>query len=338
MNKIILSNLNKLIEHTKNRILLLEYENNKTEITKNKYRIKVFRYLKKVIENLNYNLQSSNDLKNIPNIGKKSLMRIDEIIKTGKLEELNDFDEINNKIKSIDELKKVIGIGPKIAFDIINKHGIKGINELKKSVGKIKLNGKIILGLKYYGIVMRAIPREETKLIEKRLKQIAKSIGLELVICGSYRRGKSVSNDIDVVIYNRNNFDNTYIIDFVKKLSDSGLLLDHITDKNYKTKYMGFMKYDDYPVRRIDIRLIHFDSLPTTLLANTGPSELNEYMRKIAKSKNMLLNEYGLFMLDSNHNKKPLNIKTEKDIFDKLNIPYLTPEERDTFSTQEKEY
>ena len=34
------------------------------------------------------------------------------------------------------------------------------------------------------------------------------------------------------------------------------LLIDDMTDKNIVTKYMGFCKYKNNPVRRIDIRYV----------------------------------------------------------------------------------
>ena len=36
------------------------------------------------------------------------------------------------------------------------------------------------------------------------------------------------------------------------------LLRDDITDKNYETKYMGFLKYKDNPFRRVDIRFVNY--------------------------------------------------------------------------------
>jgi DNA polymerase/3'-5' exonuclease PolX len=49
----------------------------------------------------------------------------------------------------------------------------------------------------------------------------------------------------------------------------------------------------------------------------------NEKLRNIAKSKNMKLNEYAL-----TKNGKELKIETEYDIFKKLDIDYVSPENR----------
>ena len=87
---------------------------------------------------------------------------------------------------------------------------------------------------------------------------------------------------------------------------------------------MGFCKYKDNPIRRIDIRFISYDSYYSALLYFTGSSNLNKKMRKIAKELGYKLSEYGL-----EKNNKLIKINSEKDIFDKLNMEYLEPKFRE---------
>lgn len=68
------------------------------------------------------------------------------------------------------------------------------------------------------------------------------------------------------------------------------------------------------------------------MLYFTGPQELNEKMRLIAKKNSMTLNEYGLFFVDSKGLRYPVPIKSEKDIFMELGMPYLTPGERQAYA------
>ena len=99
------------------------------------------------------------------------------------------------------------------------------------------------------------------------------------------------------------------------------LLVDSMTDKKIKTKYMGFSKLKDNMIRRIDIRFITFDSYYSALLYFTGSGDLNKKMRQIAKDKGYKLSEYGLF--DTNGN--CISITSERDIFKKLSMEYLPP-------------
>jgi len=84
---------------------------------------------------------------------------------------------------------------------------------------------------------------------------------------------------------------------------------------------MGFLKYKDNPVRRIDIRFIPYESYHSALLYFTGSAELNKKMRQIAKNKKLKLSEYGLFK--ENGEKIPIN--NERDVFDILEMEFLIP-------------
>jgi len=98
-----------------------------------------------------------------------------------------------------------------------------------------------------------------------------------------------------------------------------------MTDKNYKTKYMGFLKYKNNPIRRIDIRFVTFDSYYPALLYFTGSAEHNKKLRRIAKSKGYKLSEYGLVNIKNN---EKIMINSEKEIFDFLELEYVEPKNR----------
>jgi DNA polymerase/3'-5' exonuclease PolX len=146
-------------------------------------------------------------------------------------------------------------------------------------------------------------------------------------ICGSYRREKETSNDIDILISklntNANGNNLNIIINELKSSNKNDLLLvDDITDKNIKTKYMGFCKYKDNPVRRIDIRFVPFKSYYTALLYFTGSKDLNTKMRIKAHELGYKLSEYHLIDIDKN---KKIKINSEYDIFHLLKMEYLPP-------------
>jgi DNA polymerase/3'-5' exonuclease PolX len=97
-----------------------------------------------------------------------------------------------------------------------------------------------------------------------------------------------------------------------------------MTDGELTTKYMGFSKYKDNHIRRIDIRFVTNDSFASALLYFTGSGEFNVKMRNIAKEKGYKLSEYGLFDKDDNK----VKLKSEKAIFKFLGMDYVEPENR----------
>ena len=285
------------------------------------FKINAIANLIKIIKNYPKEINNAEELKDIKGVGKGSIEKINEIIKTGTLSYLN----TNNNNEIVNELTEVIGIGTIIAQKLIQKYKIKSLDELIKKVnsGEIKVNDKIMLGLKYVGKFKGKIPRQHIDDIQKYLTKFNSNI----VICGSYRRGLEYSSDIDVLLYSQdlltmNDVKKSNMLNnYVKQLTKYKLIVDNITNNNV-TKYMGFIKWEN-TIRRIDIRLIPYESIYTALVYFTGSYELNKIMRRKAKELGYKLNEYGLYK-----NNKIIYITSEKELFKKLDMKYLKPTER----------
>ena len=283
-------------------------------------------------------IDNYNNMKEIDGIGAKTINRIKEILEKGYLEELAEFEDTNKELveknRILKELETVVGIGTKNALDLYNQ-GITSIKMLKQKIKKqeIEVSDKIILGLKYYGKYETDIPRKEIDSINKILSKIIKKPYI-YEICGSYRREKLTSGDIDILITipdKKQASDINHLALIVEKLKENittnnklPLIVDDITDKNYETKYMGFAKYKNKPVRRIDIRYVSYESYFSALVYFTGSAELNKQMRTLAKEKGLKLSEYGLFTKDD----KMLKINSEEDVFKHLNMEYIEPKNR----------
>ena len=169
------------------------------------YRLKSIVKVIKQIEKYVGEIKSSNDLKNIEGIGKNSLKRIDEILIKGKLSEIKITEESEKYLKFINELEDIIGIGRKKAYELFKNHNIKSIAELKKKHdnGEIELPPNIIKGLMYVDKIKENIPRKDIEYLENILMDTALEIDTKLfgIVCGSYRRQKKTSNDIDIIIF-----------------------------------------------------------------------------------------------------------------------------------------
>jgi DNA polymerase/3'-5' exonuclease PolX len=331
MNKLIIDEFYKLEKQIKT---LINYSKNKKEEIENSYRLKSIQTVIKILENFPDTITSSNQLNNIKSIGKGTIDRINEIINTGKLSELkNEFID-DSYLNYLNELDEIYGIGQKTAFDLFKKYNIKSVEQLKKLYKdkKINLSPNIIKGLKYYGKIKENIPRIEIDNINNYLLSVLSQINNELflIICGSYRRLKLTSNDIDVILIHpsiktkKDLINNTFLKLFIQKLIKNNFIIDSFTDVNVSTKYMGLCKYNDNPIRRIDIRFIPYESYYYAILYFTGSKDFNKKMRTIALNMNMTLNEYGLY--DKNNNL--FIVKSEKEIFNLLNMEYVEPQFR----------
>jgi len=275
-------------------------------------------------------------LKNeINGIGDKISKRIDEIILNGFLKEVVDYEnennnnnDNNNKIniyENVNPFIDVTGIG-NVRAQKISEKGINTIDQLKKAIENKEITSThhIDIGLKYYNDFKQSISRNEIDIIKKKISNILKKLDKEYIfeICGSYRRGMPVSNDIDVLItHPKQNNSLKIIINELKK----SLITDELT-LNGNTKFMGVCKIKESEFyRRIDIRYVEYNSFYSSLIYFTGNKNFNILIRKKALKLNMSINEYGII---NNNNNTVLSIFSEKELFDKINMEYLEPIER----------
>lgn len=203
-----------------------------------------------------------------------------------------------------------------------------------------KLNSHQLLGVKYFHDMSQKIPREEVQRAERILTASAKHMNKDIILnlCGSYRRGRAKSGDVDCLITHPDiktledleTSSVNVLAKFVELLANLDFLVDHLTDFG-KSKYMGFCiikqagKKNNI-ARRIDIRFIPFDSYGASILYFTGSKTFNTQMRTHALGKGYSLNEYGLKRLTDNI---LIPCKTEEEVFKILDYPYKKPEERD---------
>lgn len=273
------------------------------------------------------------ELKKTKGIGKGIYSKIEEILKTKKLQAVLKLPPKSKKEKILDLFLGILGVGEKTA----NGWYYEGYRKLS-DIDDGELNRTQKLGIKYYEDMKLQISRKEIKCaydpyINYGLTKISEKYNLEFkyIIAGSYRRLKSVSNDIDVLITEKTRkYDNQELMNIIiKEFTKIKLIREELTKG--KSKFTGLSKVElskeiNFPVRRFDIELVIPEDWYYALLYFTGSKTTNEKMRYQAKKQNYLLNQYGLFNLSDE--KERFNAKSEKDIFKKLGMPYLDPEER----------
>lgn len=283
----------------------------------------------------------------------------------------------NGKIDNITTFRKVLNIWamyPTVMDRVlIERYGYRRLFPLTPSQK---------LGLKYYEDLAERIPRAEVAEHEKILKAAGAKSGLSVQICGSYRRERPTCGDVDCIVWSKlHKTDlelNQMLSQFLKSLDENDSPTSSSTTKKTTTnkkknnnyiietfaegdkKFMGMCKLPAEndegvarKVRRLDIRIVPRELVPTMVLYFTGSASHNVHMRQIAISKGMLLNEYGLFKLPStssesgggnavdtnlhhgnnsninNNNKKRIPVSSEEDVFKALGMKFVEPKDRE---------
>ncbi len=145
-----------------------------------------------------------------------------------------------------------------------------------------------------------------------------------LIPAGSYRRGKKIIGDLDIVSFRPISSLTAKIEKFKDKLTSKNILF-------VKTRVAGDL-HISYIVKfnNIKFQLDIFYAPPaeciTSILHWTGSKDFNIRMRAQAKRLGYKLSQHGLF--DMKTGKKINGIRAERDIFNLLGMTYRTPAER----------
>jgi DNA polymerase beta len=287
---------------------------------------------KKVIQelkNINKPIYSMDDLTHVKGIGSKIKLKIEEIFETGKLKKAEKVKE-SKEYSTVDNLLKIYGVGPSKVNELINKHNISSIEELKDR--QELLNDKQKIGLKYYDDFLLRIPRSEMdehyKYITDILKYISKDFEVEIV--GSYRRLHKDSGDIDVLITHKssNIINDESLMEriIIKALNKKFTYLTDILAVGPKMCLAVCKLPNSLHYRRIDFLLTPLEEYPYALLYFTGNDKFNVDLRNRAIEMRHSLSQHGLKNMETNEMVKGL--KTEKDILGFLKMNYIEPQNR----------
>lgn len=315
---------------------LMELANYERNVSKNIYKSNAYRKAAGTLGGLSERVKSGDEARKLPGIGEKIAKKIDEFLSTGKLQKLENINKDESNI-AINLLTRVSGIGPAKAKELVDS-GIKTLEDLKKHQDKLNHHQKI--GLKYFEDFEKRIPRKEIEQMEQIMKDIIVDLDKEYImtICGSYRRGKEESGDIDVLLthptYTSKEKESKKKVSVLKKvverLEREHLIVDTISLG--LTKFMGVCQIPNdksKPFRRLDIRLAPYDQYYCAVLYFTGSDLFNKNMRAHALEKKYTLNEYSLKRLTPEGVPgEPEEITSEEDIFRILDLPYKEPKDR----------
>jgi DNA polymerase/3'-5' exonuclease PolX len=296
----------------------------------NKQPFKARAYAKviKHIEEYAGEIKSIEDVNGIDGIGDRIRQKIQEILEKGFIERTKDALKDVEKHRAEEALALVMSIGTVKAKQLVEK-GITSIEDLREKVKKNPtiLNEKQKLGLCYHDDFIKRIPRAEMDKHNDLIHKMIKDVNPEIVcqIMGSYRRGVATSGDIDVLLTHPKND-----VGLFSQIIDSMREKYLVNEFAYGVeKYLGICKLPRHKTfRRIDIMYIPPEQFPFAMLYFTGSQEFNIEMRNLALEKGYSLSEHG-FKYSAGPNKGKFlvhhGLKTEKDVFEFLEIKYVEP-------------
>tara|TARA_Y100000034_G_scaffold89941_1_gene108314 strand:- start:9671 stop:11374 length:1704 start_codon:yes stop_codon:yes gene_type:complete len=297
------------------------------EIQAIEFKPQAYRKAAKHIESLSksvYTIYKEKGLKgldNIPGVGKHISLKIEEIIKTGKLPYLT---KLKKQLpKGVYKLMDVQSLGPRKVSRLYKELKIKNITDLKKAIKKHKvaeLKGfglkseiEILEGLKLNKQSKQRMLLGEAYPIAYEIKnELSKLHCIEKInIVGSLARMKETIKDIDILCISKK--PNKVINEFTK-------LGKKVLAKG-KTKSSIILQNN----LQVDLRVLPKKQYGSSLQYFIGSKQHSVHLRQIAIKKEYKLSEYGLFTRKG----KLIESKDEKKIYNKLGLQWVPYELRE---------
>ncbi|MEW6386365.1 MAG: DNA polymerase/3'-5' exonuclease PolX [Thermodesulfobacteriota bacterium] len=261
-------------------------------------------------------------LKAIPGVGESIALKIEEYLKTGKIQY---YEEFKQKLPiELDEIVAVEGVGPKKAKVLYEQLGIKNLEELAEAAQAHRLAPLFGFGEKTEKNILEAIEflkKSKGRFLLGEILPIATSVLEKLKslpeverisTAGSLRRMKETIGDVDFLVISQ---DPARVMDFFVSLPGVVKVWGHGTTKSSVRLKEGV---------DMDLRVIPPESYGAALQYFTGSKEHNIALRKIAIDKGYKLSEYGLFK-----GSQAIAARTEEEVYEKLGLPWIPPEMRE---------
>ncbi len=262
------------------------------------------------------------ELENIPGVGKGIARAIEEYLKTGKIKQHRTFKKclpIN-----LGEIMAVEGMGPRKAKVLYRKLGIRNVKGLERAAKSHKIAPLFGFGEKMERNILEGISflkRSKGRFllgeIYPRVKEILERLKRfkeieQISPAGSVRRMKETIGDVDILATTKNP---KKVMDFFVSLPEVVKVWAGGPTKSSIRVKEGF---------NVDLRVLKKKSYGSALQYFTGSKEHNIVTRRIAISKGLKLNEYGVF-----RGKKMIAGRNEVGVYKALGLPWIDPELRE---------
>ena len=285
------------------------------------FKARAYANARETILSITDDITTVDQLKGLKGIGKTVIEKLETYVKDGKLDLIER--EKNNPINVFSD---IYGVGPKTAKDLVEKHKLLTLDQLRERQDEL-LNDKQKIGLKYYDAIQERIPRSEIEKYKEKFAEIFEKIPKDaharFEIVGSFRRGAEDSGDIDVIITGDTN---DVYKKFIQELFNEKILIESLSSGETKSLTISQLNPNATP-RRIDFLYSTPTEYPFSILYFTGSKGFNTVMRAKALLMGYSMNEHGI-TVKTTGGKVDHTFPDEKSIFDFLNLDYKEPTQR----------
>jgi DNA polymerase (family 10) len=267
-------------------------------------------------------------LAEIRGIGDALAEKITTLVNTGRLPYL---DELRASVPAgLLDILRLPGLGPKKVKAMYEALGIDTVDKLKAAcesgeVAKLKGFGgktqeKILAGIQFLDSVGQRVRIDQAEPVaEALLARLRATPGvIRAEVCGSLRRRRDTTKDIDIVA------SSTTPEAITAAFAKFPEVVNVAGQGPHKCSVVVQVPSDGKPITlNSDLLVVSDDQFPFAILHFTGSKEHNIRLRQRAIEKGWTLNEFGL-----GSDENPQKAKTEADVYERLGLPFIPAELR----------
>ena len=303
--------------------------------SENPFRIRAYRSGAQAIRDLDEPISAiakdpERALADLPGIGKTLAEKTMRLLESGSFPQLDELREAVPPI--VIQISRIPGLGAKKAAKLYESLEIQSLDDLKRACqdGEVsKLKG---FGAKTESIIldgMQIAKQASERLYWATGDELATTIGDYMKTCsaieriewaGSYRRGRETIGDLDLLVVAN---DRTAAMDFFESFSGRSQTIMRGDTKLSIRVAKAF---------QVDMRLVEADQFGAALQYFSGSQAHNVHLRKLAKDRELKINEYGVFRSDDG---SKVAGDTEQSVYQSVGLPWIEPElreDRDEFA------
>ncbi len=300
------------------------------------FRIRAYRNAVRTVRGLTRSLKSmveaEEDLTELSAIGKDMSAHIVELIATGSLSRL---EELAEEIpRSLVDLVKLDGVGPKKAKKLWESLDVKTVDELEEALNAEKVQALEGFGTTSVQKILRAIEdfrrysgrfllSQVDDLIGPLVEHIREAKGVQRIeVAGSYRRRKETIGDVDLLVQA-----DLPAPDVMERFTTFGSVerVDLAGDTRGAVVLRSGLE--------VDLRVIPPRSFGAALHYFTGSMEHNVAVRQLALRQGLRVNEWGVFRLPEGVDPEEVGKEdgeriagdTEESVFEAVGLPWIPP-------------
>jgi len=293
----------------------------------NRFKIIAFSKAARAIESLPediYLVCQENRLQSIPGVGKAIAQKVEEYLKTGRIEAHQEL--LAGTPPGLVKLLQISGLGPKTVFMLHEKLNITNLEELEVAAREHRIRRLPRMGPTREANILKSIERykkRSTRILYSTAEPIVNDIlaylrgmgGLEhITAAGSFRRARETVGDIDILATASR--PEEIVAAFVRMPLVEEVLAQGPTKASVIVQ----------ETIQVDLRIVEHPSFGTVLQYFTGSKEHNVRLRQLALSRGYSLSEYSLTRLTDS---RDLFYDREEDVYAAIGLPYIAPEMRE---------